>query len=174
MATIDVKDAANLTVAIEKPLTPGRAAAASSRPIVLSTEDKTALDALATQVTAAAILAKIIAAPSTEAKQDAVIAALAGNLATVPRMTSGGNTSAQTAATGTNYTLFASQACKQLTIVNNTGTALEFRQDAAGVAVPVFDQSSFTIFGITNANQIGIRRVDTSNTQVTAQARWEA
>jgi len=39
MATIDVKDAAGSTVAIEKPLTPGRAAAASSRPVVLSTED---------------------------------------------------------------------------------------------------------------------------------------
>lgn len=39
MATIDVKDAANLTVAIEKPLAPGAAAAAASRPVALSTED---------------------------------------------------------------------------------------------------------------------------------------
>lgn len=48
MATIDVKDAAGATVAIEKPLTPGRAAATSSRPVALSNEDKTALDALVT------------------------------------------------------------------------------------------------------------------------------
>lgn len=47
MATINVKDAAGSTVAIEKPLTPGRAAAASSRPIALSTEDKAVLDTLA-------------------------------------------------------------------------------------------------------------------------------
>jgi hypothetical protein len=39
MATIDVKDAAGLTVAVEKPLPPGRVAAASSRPVALSTED---------------------------------------------------------------------------------------------------------------------------------------
>jgi hypothetical protein len=76
MATIDVKDAAGSTVAIEKPLIPGRSAAATSRPIVLATEDKAALDALATQTTAAAILAKLIAAPATEAKQDTQITAL--------------------------------------------------------------------------------------------------
>ena len=73
MATIDVKDAAGATVAIEKPLVPGRTAAATSRPVALSNEDKTALDALATQTTAAAILAKIIATPATEAKQDNAI-----------------------------------------------------------------------------------------------------
>lgn len=39
MATIDVKDAAGATVAIEKPLAPGAAAAAASRPVTLSTED---------------------------------------------------------------------------------------------------------------------------------------
>jgi hypothetical protein len=43
MATINVLDAAGSTVALEKPLTPGRAAAASSRPIALSTEDLAAL-----------------------------------------------------------------------------------------------------------------------------------
>lgn len=48
MATIDVKDAAGSTVALEKPLTPGRAAAASSRPVTLSTEDKAVLDTVAT------------------------------------------------------------------------------------------------------------------------------
>jgi hypothetical protein len=77
MATINVKDASGSTVAIEKPLAPGRAAATASRPVTLATEDKAALDALATQATVAAVLAKIISAPSTEAKQDTVIAALA-------------------------------------------------------------------------------------------------
>jgi hypothetical protein len=50
MATINVLDAAGSTVAIEKPLTPGRAAAASSRPVALSTEDKADLAALVTAV----------------------------------------------------------------------------------------------------------------------------
>jgi hypothetical protein len=39
MATIDVLDATSNVVALEKPLTPGRAAAATSRPVALSTED---------------------------------------------------------------------------------------------------------------------------------------
>lgn len=71
MATIDVKDANGNTVSLQAPPDPGRAAASASRPVALSTEDKAALDALATQVTVAAILAKILAAPATEAKQDA-------------------------------------------------------------------------------------------------------
>lgn len=76
MSTIDVKDATGATVTLEKPLAPGRALAAASRPIALSTEDKAAIDALATQITAAAILAKLIAAPATEAKQDTAITGL--------------------------------------------------------------------------------------------------
>lgn len=91
-----------------------------------------------------------------------------------PVMNSGGNLSAQTAATGTNWTAFGSQACSQLTLVNNTGATIEFRQGGSGVGVPVFDQSYFPIFGIANANEIGVRRVDTLNAQVTVQARWEA
>lgn len=43
MATIDVKDASGATIALEKPLTPGRKAATLSRPVVLSNEDLAAL-----------------------------------------------------------------------------------------------------------------------------------
>jgi hypothetical protein len=43
MATIPVKDANNDTVDLEKPLVPGRAAAAASRPVVLCNEDFAAL-----------------------------------------------------------------------------------------------------------------------------------
>lgn len=45
MATINVKDAAGSVVAAELPLTPGRAAAANSRPVVISTEDLAVLGA---------------------------------------------------------------------------------------------------------------------------------
>jgi hypothetical protein len=92
----------------------------------------------------------------------------------VPKMQSGGNTSAQTAATGTNWTAFASQDCKQLTLVNNTGTTIEFRQDGAGVGIAVPDQTYFPIYGISNVSQVSVRRVDTANTQVTVAARWES
>lgn len=51
MTTIDVKDAAGATVAIEKPLVPGRAAAAASRPVALSSEDFAVFDGLETLIT---------------------------------------------------------------------------------------------------------------------------
>lgn len=54
MATIDVKDAANVTVPLEKPLAPGRAAAAASRPVVLSSEDFAALSPTPGRAAAAA------------------------------------------------------------------------------------------------------------------------
>ena len=92
----------------------------------------------------------------------------------IPSMTTGGNISATTAATGTNWTAFGSQALKQLTISNQTGTTIEFRQGGSGVGFQVPSGGFYTFFGITNANQIDIRRVDTSNVQVTVTARWES
>ena len=91
-----------------------------------------------------------------------------------PSMSTGGNLSVQTAATGTNWTAFASQECKQLTISNDTGTKLEVRQNGAGVGLRIMDNTYYTFFGLTNTNQLSVRRVDTSNTQVTATARWES
>lgn len=92
----------------------------------------------------------------------------------IPSMTSGGNVSVQTAATGTNWTAFGSQALKQLTVSNQTGVAIEFRQGGAGVGFQVPTGAFYTFFGITNANQLEARRVDTGNTQVTVTARWES
>jgi hypothetical protein len=66
---IDVKDAAGATRSIETPNANGRAAAAASRPVAFSNEDKAALDLLETRLSA--IIAKIIAAPATEALQSA-------------------------------------------------------------------------------------------------------
>jgi hypothetical protein len=91
-----------------------------------------------------------------------------------PMLESAGHASVTTAATGTNWTAFAAQLCSQLTVSNDTGTDLEFRQDGAGVTFTVFDTTYYTFFGLTNASQIEVRRKDTSNTQVTAKARWEA
>lgn len=78
MPQINVLDAGGQTVALETPNANGRAAAAASRPVALSTEDKASLDAIASQTTLAALLAKIIAAPATEAKQDTANTLLAG------------------------------------------------------------------------------------------------
>jgi len=51
MATMDVKDATGATVTIEKPLAPGRAAAAASRPVALSSEDAAFLDGIEASLT---------------------------------------------------------------------------------------------------------------------------
>jgi hypothetical protein len=54
MSTINVLDADGNVEVLEKPLVPGRAAAASSRPVALSTEDKAAVDLINTNLTALA------------------------------------------------------------------------------------------------------------------------
>lgn len=92
----------------------------------------------------------------------------------VPSMTTGGHLSAQTAATGTNWTAYGSQACKQLTLSNQTGSMIEVRQGGAGVGFQIPTGAFYTFFGLTNANQLEIRRVDTLNTQLTVTARWES
>lgn len=102
------------------------------------------------------------------------IASDQGGINVQPVMVSGGNISTLTSAVGTNYTAFAAQACKQVTICNDTGTTVEVRQGGAGVAIPVFDSTYYTFFGITDASQLAVRRKDTSNTQVTVKTRWES
>jgi hypothetical protein len=91
----------------------------------------------------------------------------------VPLLAGGGNGTVQTAATGANYTQLAAQRCSQVSIVNNSGAAVGVRQDGAGAEVPVFDQSYFTFYGLSDASQLSLRRVDQSNTQVSVAYRWE-
>ena len=78
--------------------------------------------------------------------------------------------SVTTAATGTNYTAFSSQTCNCLDIVNTSSVAIEYRRGATGTAMTILSGSSRLVVGITNANQIDVRRVDTSNTQITIPA----
>lgn len=103
-----------------------------------------------------------------------VLASDQAAVATVPQLASGGHVSVQTAVSGTGYTAFGAQACKQLTILNGTGVDIGVTVGGAGVEVPVLAGTYYTFFGITNANQLSVRRVDTSTTQVTVPARWEA
>lgn len=56
MATINVKDAAGATVALEKPLAPGAAAAASSRPVAIATDQFVTEDAAAAADPVGAVL----------------------------------------------------------------------------------------------------------------------
>jgi hypothetical protein len=91
-----------------------------------------------------------------------------------PVLEAGGHTSVTTLAAGATYVAFASALCTQLTLVNTTGTALEVQQDAAGTGLPIPDGVIYTFYGLTNASQLGVRRLDQAVTPVTAKARWEA
>lgn len=122
-------------------------------------------------------LGEVQASPTANTVLDrlkSIATALAGLLGVTPQMASGGNIAAQTNNPGSTYAAFGSQACKQVTVVNDTGTTILVQQGAAGVGVPIFDQSAFTFFGIANANVLGVKRKDEGNTQVTVAARWEA
>ena len=71
---------------------------------------------------------------------------------------------------GTGWMAFTAQACVALDIVNNTGTTIEYRRNATGTAMQIPSGAARMVIGITNANQIEVRRTDTSNTTVTLQA----
>lgn len=78
--------------------------------------------------------------------------------------------SVQTAATGTNWVSFADQAAGSLDVCNNSGTAIEYRRVGTTPTFLVPNGAWRKIIGITNANQIEFRRIDTSNTQVAITA----
>lgn len=119
MATMNVKDAAGSVTAVEKPNANGRAAAAASRPVALSTEDKAALDLQATaakqdtaQASLTAILAKIIAAPATEATSAAILAKLIAAPATAAKQDEA--TAAINALVGSEYEAVAASSADQV------------------------------------------------------------
>jgi hypothetical protein len=62
MATIDVVDAHGATITVQQPLAPGRVAAASSRPVALSTEDSATLAQLHTDRIASGASVEVIPA----------------------------------------------------------------------------------------------------------------
>lgn len=72
-----------------------------------------------------------------------------------------------TAASGATWTTLGSQACDQVLVFNNSGTDIEVRRNAAGTAFPVMDGGGYVFRGVTNANQLQVRRLDQANTQVT-------
>lgn len=90
--------------------------------------------------------------------------------------------SVQTAATGTNWTALGSQACDQVEIVGVawSGTTkvddidFEVRKTASPGEVYRISSGTAVLFrGFANVDELQIRRVDTSNTQVTVYWRAE-
>jgi len=90
--------------------------------------------------------------------------------ASLPLAASATIMSVTTAATGANWTAFSSQACNALDIVNTASVAVEYRRGGAGDAMTILSGSARLVVGIANANEIQVRRVDQSNTQVTIPA----
>lgn len=78
---------------------------------------------------------------------------------------------AQTSATGATFVAFADQPANVLVVSNATGTTIEVRYSGAGSAFPVPNLTSYAFMAITNANQLSLRRLDVSNSQVTVSAQ---
>lgn len=91
-----------------------------------------------------------------------------------PTFTQGGNIIATTSANGSDFVPYASIPCGQLTIINDTNHIIEYQQGGEGDAAPVLSQASFTLFGISNASEIAIRRKDLSVEPIEIAARWES
>lgn len=138
---IGIKDGAGVAVTVNAPLNAGRAAAAESRPVVLATEDKAALDAVATQTTLAAVLAKLTADPATQTTLAAILAKLVAGPAT--EATSAAILAKLIAAPSTEATLAAVLAkiiaapATEATLASVDGKTPALGQALAAASVPV-------------------------------------
>jgi len=97
----------------------------------------------------------------------------ANKSAVMPVSSASGYGSVQTANPGTNFTTLSQQVAGSVTIINNTGTTLEISKDGGTTKIQLPTAASFCVNFITDANQVSVRRADTSNTQVTAYYEWE-
>ena len=68
------------------------------------------------------------------------------------------------------YTAFGSAACTELRVHNDSGVSIEYQRGGAGVGIVLLPGQSRTIMGLSNANQIGIRRADWATAPVNASA----
>jgi hypothetical protein len=163
-----------VVLASDQPTIPVDIQDASIAVSLLYTEDSVTIYAPNNNTTAIPVSGTVAVTSAALTSIDTKTPALDGSKQPViPSMTSGGHLSVTTAATGTNWTAYAAQALKQLTVSNQTGVNIEFRQGGAGVGFIVPTGAFYTFFGLTNANQLEARRVDISNTQVSITARWE-
>ena len=86
-----------------------------------------------------------------------------------PQSTTATFIAVSTNATGATFNAFGSLACKTLSVMNATGTPLEFRRGGAGDTFILPDGASYTFTGLTNASGMQVRRADVSNTPVSVK-----
>lgn len=72
-----------------------------------------------------------------------------------------------TSSTGSNWVTLPAGACRLLDLVNPSNVAIEYRRNGAGESMVILPASSRAIVGITNSNQIDVRRLDQNNSPVT-------
>lgn len=75
--------------------------------------------------------------------------------------------SIQTAADGTSFVTLPAMLCSAVHVLNLTGTALSFKRGSAAEAFVLPASAGYTFRGITNANQLAVKRTDESATRVT-------
>ena len=68
------------------------------------------------------------------------------------------------------FTLYGAYACTNLFINNYTDYALDFRLNGAGNVMTIPALQNYNIGGITNANQVGLRRNDNGALTLTSEA----
>ena len=92
-----------------------------------------------------------------------------------PSVVSAALTDVQTSGTGASWVAFPAAACTALDIYNDSGTDIEFCYSADTTKkVKIANGGGHRVVGITNANQVSVRRVDVSNVQVTIVATKES
>lgn len=77
------------------------------------------------------------------------------------------NASVSTDSNGSTWVTLPSGACRAVDLVNPSDTAIAYRRNATGELMVVLPVSTRGIIGITNSNQIQIRRLDQANTVTT-------
>lgn len=74
--------------------------------------------------------------------------------------------SVSTSGTGADFVTLADGACRAVDLANLTDAAIEYRRNGAGVAMGIPAGATRLLIGITNSNQISVRRVDLGNASV--------
>lgn len=72
-----------------------------------------------------------------------------------------------TANPGSNFTAYPSTTCTNLILLNYTDYAIDVKRNGTGSYITIPALQTYNFGGLTNANQISIRRNDQSNTQLT-------
>jgi hypothetical protein len=78
--------------------------------------------------------------------------------------------SVTTSGTGTAYVAFAYSPCTSMDIVNPASVDVEYLRNSTGTAMVIPAGGARLVLGLRNANEVSVRRVDTSATQVTVKA----